>query len=245
MKRLAITYRRVSTDDQAREGVSLDNQLAEIEAFIARKGWELCAEAFQDAGRSGRTRKRRPGLAQALKAVCEAKGVLVVYSLSRLARSSRDAAIIMDELRAAGADLVVLDMDIDTSTAMGEMIFSIMAALAQMESRLTGERIAATHKHLKRTKGYTTMGLKPFGWKVIDGALVELPEEQAVIAHMRTLRRSLTLRAVAAQLNAEGLTHRGRPWNAQAVNAITKSKRRMRVAPDSSGSETAPADRTR
>src|SRR5271169_1320089 len=103
----AIGYVRVSTAVQVSEGVSLDAQRARIAAWAAANGAEL-PEVFTDAGLSGGRADNRPGLQAALDAACTAKAALVVYSLSRLARSTQDALNISQRLGKAGADLVSL-----------------------------------------------------------------------------------------------------------------------------------------
>jgi site-specific DNA recombinase len=98
-------YCRVSSEGQAAEGVSLDAQRARIEAWCAARGAELM-NIHVDAGISGYRKENRPGLKAALAAVCaggRGKGrVLVVYSLSRMARSSKDSFIISEMIDKAG-----------------------------------------------------------------------------------------------------------------------------------------------
>jgi hypothetical protein len=93
----AIGYVRVSTAEQAAEGVSLDAQRARIAAWAHANAAELTA-VYTDAGLSGGRADNRPGLQAALDAACTAKAALVVYSLSRLARSTRDAITISERL---------------------------------------------------------------------------------------------------------------------------------------------------
>ena len=102
----AVGYIRVSTQGQVEEGVSLDAQRAKIEAWCHLNDAELAA-VFTDAGLSGASMGRREGLQAALKAT--GKGmVLVAYSISRLARSTRDMLEIAEQLERKGADLVSL-----------------------------------------------------------------------------------------------------------------------------------------
>ena len=90
MKR-AIAYLRVSTIGQATDGVSLSTQRSRIVAWCELNGYRL-AHMFEDAGLSGSKAHNRPGLQDALAKACERKDTaLVVYSLSRLARSTKDA----------------------------------------------------------------------------------------------------------------------------------------------------------
>ena len=87
----ATAYIRVSTAQQAEEGVSLEAQQARIAAYCMANGLEL-VNTFTDAGLSGKRADNRPGLQAALEAVCNDGGILVVYSLSRLARSVGDTS---------------------------------------------------------------------------------------------------------------------------------------------------------
>src|SRR5690349_10651862 len=113
----ATIYVRVSTTIQALEGVSLDAQEAKARAWAITNGYGV-GDVFSDAGISGKRAANRPGLQSALRQVCAARGnVLVVYSLSRLARSTKDAISIAERLDKAGADLVSLTERIDTTSA--------------------------------------------------------------------------------------------------------------------------------
>ena len=85
----AVAYVRVSTAGQVEDGVSLDAQRSKIAAWCDVMGYEL-VHTFADEGISGHSVKNRPALGQALDAVCACGGVLVVYSLSRLARNTRE-----------------------------------------------------------------------------------------------------------------------------------------------------------
>src|SRR4051812_847817 len=93
----AIGYLRVSTESQAIDGVSLDAQRSRIQAWCQANGYTLSA-VFEDAGVSGKRADNRPQLQKALEEVCRCKGVLVVYSLSRLARSTKDTLAIAERL---------------------------------------------------------------------------------------------------------------------------------------------------
>jgi len=79
----AVLYIRVSTEDQT---IGLDAQLAKLKAWSELNDAEVVGE-YRDAGISG-TREDRPGLAAALDTACKHKAAIVVYSLSRLSRST-------------------------------------------------------------------------------------------------------------------------------------------------------------
>ncbi len=219
----AIGYIRVSTEGQAADGVSLDAQRARIQAWCEANGYELTG-VHVDAGVSGKRADNRPGLQDALGAACKARGAaLVVYSLSRLARSTKDAIAIAERLDKAGADLVSLSERIDTTTAAGKMLFRMLAVLAEFERDLVAERTTAALAH-KASKG-ERVGEVPYGWTLADDGvtLTENPAEQATLADIRELRaRGWTYRAIAAELTRLGvLTKKGHSkWTHQSVASI-------------------------
>jgi len=218
----AIGYVRVSTAEQAAEGVSLDAQRARIAAWAHANAAEL-GEVFTDAGLSGGRADNRPGLQAALEAACTAKGALVVYSLSRLARSTRDAITISEQLDSAGADLVSLSEKIDTTTAAGKMVFRMLAVLAEFERDQISERTTAAMQHKKARREYTG-GKTPYGWRVAaDGFSLEPDEEeQSVLRAATTLRAAgSSLRQIGHHLTAGGMRQRnGRAWHPQNVKVL-------------------------
>src|SRR5438445_303625 len=135
----AIAYCRVSTELQAHEGVSLEVQQTRIRGWCEVNGYTL-AGVHIDAGLSGSRADNRPALQAALGEACRTKAALVVYSLSRLARSTKDAIAISERLAKSGADLVSLSERIDTTSASGKMIFRMLAVLAEFERDQISER---------------------------------------------------------------------------------------------------------
>lgn len=211
----AVGYCRVSTADQAQNGVSLQAQQAKIAAWCEMHGYNLLG-VFEDAGISG-TRQDRPALTEALKS-CGKGTALIVYSLSRLGRSTRCVLELAEQLERAGADLVSLSENIDSTSAGGRMMFRMLAVLAEFERDVISERTAAALLH-KKAKG-EFVGEAPYGKRLApDGVhLLPHPAEQAVIKRVLRLRtRRLSLRGIAAALTKEGHKPRGREWHAQTV----------------------------
>lgn len=202
----AIAYIRVSTEEQATDGVSLEAQKAKIAAWCDLNGYTL-GEVFMDAGISG-TKADRPGLTAALAAV--GKGdALVVYSLSRLSRSTRHMLELSDRLEKTGADLVSISEKIDTTSAAGRMVFRMLAVLNEFERDQLAERTSAAMQH-KKAKG-ERVGAIPYGKALADDgvALADVPAEQAVIAEARQLHAAgLSLRKIASMLATKGFMAR-------------------------------------
>lgn len=220
--KIATAYIRVSTIDQANEGVSLEAQEAKIKAWCELNDYEL-GDIFIDAGISGKKTTNRPELQKAL-ASCAKGGALIVYSLSRLARSTKDTLDIADQLQSQNVDLVSLSERIDTTTAAGKMVFRMLAVLAEFERDQISERTTAAMQH-KRSK-CQLVGAVPYGSTLAnDGIqLVANDEEQEVIQIVKRLRASgLSMKKIADKLTAMGHKPRGKAWYASTVSNILKA----------------------
>lgn len=221
MGKSAFGYVRVSTAGQADEGVSLEAQGAKIRAWCLANEFEL-VQTFQDAGISGSRADNRPALQNALNATIEAGGILIVYSLSRLARSTRDTLQIAERLDKANADLVSLSEKIDTTSAAGKMVFRLLAVLNEFERDLISERTTAAMAHLRSQNRF--LGQVPFGFRMCsDGETMERDsDEQMVIRRMQRMRDDgLSLRAIAGKLNDAGITAKsGRNWAHSSVASV-------------------------
>lgn len=217
----AYGYIRVSTDGQAKEGVSLEAQEAKIRAWCEVNGYDLAGVYVETL--SGGRADNRPQLQRALADVCRAKGVLVVYSLSRLARSTTDAITISQRLEKCGADLASLTERIDTTTAAGKMVFRMLAVLAEFERDQIKERTTAAMGHLRR-KGVRISRVMPFGYDLAEDGQTLRPNaaEQAGLALMIRLRGTgRSYGEIAAQLSRRGIrTKQGGDWEQSAVRKI-------------------------
>ena len=214
----AIGYIRVSTQDQAAEGVSLEAQRAKIAAWCAVNDYELVA-VFEDAGISGASMDRREGLQAAMAAT--GKGMaLVAYSISRLARSTRDMLEIADRLERRKADLVSLTEKIDTTSAAGRMLFRMLAVLSEFERDVIAERTRTALSH-KKAQGEVYAPV-PFGFEAIEGRLRVVKEEARIVAEVIRLREAgATLAGIADTLNERGIEgKRGGRWYASTVRYL-------------------------
>jgi len=222
-----VAYIRVSTDKQAEHGVSLDAQRAKIEAYASLYDLDVVA-VLVDAGVSAKT-LNRPALSEAL-GMLDARDAdaLLVVKLDRLTRSVRDLGTLVERYfaRSNGPALMSVSEQIDTRSAAGRLVLNVLASVAQWEREATGERTSAALAHKKRQGEYTG-GRVPYGWSVAaDGVnLVAVESEQAVIREARALRAAgLSLRAVAAELEAAGLcTRKGGRWAPTQIKRLVES----------------------
>ncbi len=145
-----IGYARVSTLEQSREGVSLDNQEHKIKAYAELKDMEL-VEMIVEEGKSGKT-MNRPGL-QRIITLIDTKQIdgVICYKLDRLTRKTRDLLYLIEDVFAKNnIQFISLNENIDTSSASGKFFLTVMGAMAQMERDLIAERTIDALQELTR-----------------------------------------------------------------------------------------------
>jgi site-specific DNA recombinase len=219
----AIGYVRVSTDRQAEQGVSLEAQEAKIRAMATVQGAELL-DVIVDGGESAKS-LNRPGLQRLLDLINAGKvEAVIVAKLDRLTRSVKDLCGLLELLEKRKVALVSVAESLDTGSAAGRLVITIMGAVSQWEREAIGERTRDALRH-KRSKG-ERVGNIAFGSRLAaDGEHLEVdPAEQAALAEIRRLRgQGATLRGIAANLNRRDLrTRRGTPWRLESVARIVK-----------------------
>ena len=117
----AVGYVRVSTDKQAKEGVSIENQEGAIKEFCAREGLELL-EVIKDEGISGGKNRSRPGFVKLLDMIeTQRIDAVVLYSLERLSRDMLTLLALERFLNEYNVTLFTIEGKIDTSTVEGWM----------------------------------------------------------------------------------------------------------------------------
>jgi len=206
----AITYGRVSTGRQAASGISLDDQAEKLAEVVESRGWVHIAH-LTDPGLSGRKMTNRRGLLDALSRLDRNEAdVLVAAKIDRVSRSTTDFARLLDQAEKKGWKLVVLDADVDTTTAAGRLLVDVVSAAASFESRRIGERAKSVHA-VRRSQGKRA-GQAPL-----------LPEE----VRLRIAREHFegkSLNSIAVALNAEGVpTAKGATWYASTVRHVVQS----------------------
>lgn len=223
--RRVLGYVRVSTEEQAREGLSLDAQREQLAAYAQMRGLELVeilADEGISAGKPLHTRPAGARLLERLKAK-EAEAV-VAYKLDRLFRHTLDCLQVVESWHERDVALHLVDMGgqaIDTSSAMGRFFLTIMAGVAEMERNLTRERITLAMRY-KVERGEFT-GVAPLGFRPDEEGklLVADDAEQEVVARIRALRAAgCSIRTIAAKLNEEGWPARGERWHKTSVERL-------------------------
>lgn len=223
----AIAYVRVSTIEQADEGVSIDAQQAVVRAYCTLRGLELAEIVVDAAVSGGKAIESREGGRRILEAVRNRRvQAVVACKLDRLFRDAGDCLNTTKEWDRAGVALHLIDVGgqtIDTSSTMGRFFLTVMAGCAEMERGLIRDRTKAAMNHKRRNRERIS-GRIPFGWRLdLDGvSLVEDPAEQAILVEIAELRRAgHSLREIAGELNGRKISAKnGKPWVHSSVSAI-------------------------
>jgi DNA invertase Pin-like site-specific DNA recombinase len=215
----------------AEECDSVEKQLERCRAYSLGHGYTVIAE-HHDKDLSGARADNRPGLQSAIAAARKRKAVLVVYSLSRLARCTRDAIDLAASLSAAGADLAVIQENVNTRSPMGRFVFILFSALAELEREQVAERTsAAMLRHQAKGRRMTRPDRCPYGWRPDPSnsdRLVEDAEEQATIRRIWDERRvGRGMREIARRLDASGTACRGGRWSHTTVRSVLLRSRQV------------------
>lgn len=206
----AISYGRVSTGRQAELGISLDEQEESLAEIVSSRGWVHVAH-LSDPGVSGRKMTNRRGLKEALALLDGGKAdVLVAAKIDRVSRSTTDFAKLLDHAEKKGWKVVVLDVEVDTTTAAGRLVVEVVSAAASFESRRMGERQKAVHA-VRRSQG-----------KRAGQAPILSDEIRSRINGEHAVGRSLN--AIARTLNEEGVpTAKGGVWHPATIKHVLQS----------------------
>ena len=217
-----ILYCRVSTREQAQDGISLEAQRAKLEAYAGIYDLEVVA-VVDDAAESAKT-LNRPGLQCALAMLRNGNADgLAVVKLDRLTRSVGDWQTLIGDYFGSRSELFSVADSIDTRTAGGRLVLNVLLSVAQWEREATGERTREALRH-KIDIG-ERVGKLRFGFDLDqDGCtLVPNPGEQEAIGWIKALRaEGFTLRQIADALTNRGIaTKEGRKeWKHSTVQRI-------------------------
>ncbi len=163
----AIGYIRVSTDEQAASGLGLADQRQRITAYAAMRGLELVDIIADEGVSGGKPIADRPGGAVLLKALRAGKAsAVIVLKLDRGFRNAADCLGTVGAWDKRGIGLHIVDLGgtaVDTSSAMGRFMLTVLAGAAEMERNLIAERTRAAMRQ-KRERGERASRIAPFGY---------------------------------------------------------------------------------
>jgi len=177
----AAIYVRVSTEEQAKEGFSLQAQEEALVNYAKALGYEIY-KVYRDEGISAKDLKR-PALQRLLKDASEKKfDAIFIYKLDRFSRSLRDLILTIDKLKEWNIDFISLQDKIETASASGKLMFHIISAFAEFERDLISERTSFGMS--KRAETGKIVNRAPFGYKYVEGNLAVDNEKAKKVREM-------------------------------------------------------------
>lgn len=224
----AIAYIRVSTEEQAQEGVSLAAQEERILAYCQMAGLTACAILREEGVSAKVPLMQRPAGGQLSDLMERHQAAHVVaLKLDRLFRDTIDALENARDWDAKGVALHIVDLGgntLNTRSAMGGFFFAMLAASAEMERKLIGERTTQAMQHKKQNR--QVYSPTPYGYDRQGDALVPNTYEQHIIESMRTLHMQdhCSYSKIADYLNDNHIsTKQGGRWHASTVRNILQN----------------------
>ena len=176
-------YVRVSTQEQADEGYSIDAQKERLQSYCKAKGW-IVFGTYTDPGFSGSNTKR-PALQRLLEDVrAGLVDCVLVYKLDRLSRSQKDTLMLIeDEFLSRDVAFVSMSENFDTSTPLGRAMVGILSVFAQLEREQIRERMAMGRAERAKNGYFHGGGCAPFGYtySVEDGLLHVNPVKAEIV----------------------------------------------------------------
>ena len=218
----AALYTRVSTEDQAKEGFSLDAQMEKLRAYCTARGWDIAGEYIDD-GYSGRKTKR-PAYTQMMQDIDKWDALLVI-KMDRIHRNSKNFMFMMEDLNKKGKEFVSMMEALDTSTAMGRFVMDIIQRIAQLESEQIGERVYIGMEQKARTNGGVLGFNIPYGYDYQNGKLIPNKIEAETVRNIFTWYLSgKSIGGITKMLNITNLpTKQGGCWAKKTISTILRN----------------------
>jgi len=174
-KKLKVAiYSRVSTEEQAREGLSVEAQIDKCNSFCNARDWEVF-KIYKDAGFSAGS-LNRPALELLLRDAQEKRfDIILVYKIDRFSRKLKDLIMILEELKEKNINFTSVTEQIDTTSAMGEAFFQIIGVFAQLERGMVKERVELAFE--RKIKFGEALFRAPFGYAYQNKKLIPHPQD--------------------------------------------------------------------
>lgn len=224
VRRTAVAYMRVSTDEQ---DLGLDAQRAAIEAWATREGVEVVAWHEERVTGGAELADRGAMLAALTDVKAKRAALLVAYRLDRLGRDPLTALLVGREVEKARAQIAyVTGGGAATSDPTSKLLRTVLLGVAEFEKDMIGARTKAALA-VKRDRGDALgrPGREAFGFRRDGAKLVAEPGEQATLARARELYavEGVGLRSVVSTLTAEGrMNRKGRAFGLEEISKMVK-----------------------
>lgn len=219
MKKVAI-YVRVSTQEQAENGNSLEFQIDKLKAYCQLHDFKIVGE-YIDAGVSG-AKSERPALNK-LKSNIDNIDIVLIYKLDRLSRSIKDTMFLIEDLfKPNNVNLISLSENFDTSQAMGMATIGMLSTFAQLERETIKERMLSGKT--QAVKSGKNLNKTPFGYVKKDGKLFKDEKtKESVEFIFEKMQQGKSLNDVVNLLEVHGYSN-VRNWSFPMVNRLVRNK---------------------
>jgi DNA invertase Pin-like site-specific DNA recombinase len=221
-----LGYVRVSTQEQAKNGVSIIDQEEKIKIYAQLVDGDLIG-IVRDEGKSGKNLNRN-GVQEVIKRVISGEAdALVVFAIDRLSRSALDFLDTVKRLQKAGRDFISVREQMDSSTPHGRFTMTLLASVAELEREMISARCKdASERCMSEMRAY---GKTPYGYKRDDKNIIEDPAEMEVLNGILALRENgYAFSVIADSLNERGkLSKNGGKWHASSVRSVILTHKKL------------------
>ncbi len=223
--KVAALYVRVSTSYQV-DKCSLPFQKKELSAYCEHVLHLSGYQIYEDAGRSGKNTDR-PGFQRMLTDIHVGKiSHVLVYKIDRISRNLVDFSMMYDDFKKHGVTFVSLNEQFDTSSAIGEAVLKIILVFAELERKLTSERV--TDVMIGRAKeGLWNGAHVPLGWMWDPDQKkpVHHPQEAALVKQIYAMyQETHSTVYICHYLNTHGIpSKRGGAWTTRTVSCVLRN----------------------
>ena len=219
-------YARVSTEEQAKEGFSINAQREKLKQYASARDWDIY-DYYIDDGISGKNIKDRPEINRMLQDIEDGKiNNVLVYKIDRLTRSTKNLIELIDLFNEKNCAFNSLMESIDTSSATGRMFIKIVGIFAEFERENLAERVSFGFEQKTREGNYTnTHGVYGYDYIVGEGKLVINEDERKLIEYIYSEYLSGTsMTEISRNLIAKNTpTKRGGKWQQSTIVSILQN----------------------
>jgi site-specific DNA recombinase len=214
-------YCRVSTDEQAREGVSLEEQRERLLAYCRAMGWNTEPLQFIDDGYSAKD-TNRPALNKLLKMVDEKQITkIMVTKLDRMSRRLLDLLNLIDLFQHQNVSFISTSESFDTDTPSGRLTLQVLGAVAEFERERIKERVFENMVHAAKNGKWLTQS--PYGYRLVNKNLVIHDPEAEIVRKIFDLyvNAGKGFFSIAKTLNKDGIPSRqNKEWNLRSIKLL-------------------------
>lgn len=202
-----VIYIRVSSERQV-QGFSLEGQKRYLKDWAKLEGMTV-SEVYVEPGKSGKSITGREVFQKMLNDISSGQvdtDYVVVFKLSRFGRNAKDILNSLTYIKNYGVNLICKEDGLDSSTAMGRMMITILGAVAEMER----ENILAQTmlgREEKAKQGGWNGGFAPYGYELIDGKLQRKEDEAPIVELIfdKFINGGMGYSTIAGYLNRQGV----------------------------------------